>query len=44
VTQPAEEEGAPDSDGHVRRTLVRVMGVQVVALALLWFLQHRYGH
>jgi len=26
-----------------RRTLVRVMSVQVVALALLWLLQHQFG-
>jgi hypothetical protein len=41
---PVDEERGPDADGHFRRTLARVMGVQVVALALLWFLQHRYGH
>lgn len=27
-----------------RRTLIRVMAVQLVALALLWFLQMRYNH
>ena len=26
-----------------RRTLVRVLGVQMVALVLLWLLQFRYG-
>lgn len=27
-----------------RRTLIRVMAVQLVTLALLWFLQMRYNH
>ncbi len=27
-----------------RRTLIRVMAVQVVTLAVLWFLQMRYNH
>lgn len=27
-----------------RRTLIRVMAVQLVTLALLWFLQLRYNH
>ncbi len=27
-----------------RRTLVRVMAVQVVALVLLWLLQSRFGN
>ncbi len=29
--------------GRFRRTLVRVMAVQVVTLLLLWLLQARYG-
>jgi len=29
--------------GRFRRTLVRVMAVQVAALFLLWLLQARYG-
>lgn len=29
--------------GRFRRTLVRVMTVQVVTLLLLWLLQARYG-
>lgn len=28
---------------RVRVTLVKVLAIQVVALALLWFLQMRYG-
>ena len=31
------------SQSKFRRTLVRVLGVQVVALVLLWLLQIRYG-
>jgi hypothetical protein len=27
-----------------RRTLIRVMAVQLVTLAVLWFLQTRYNH
>jgi hypothetical protein len=27
-----------------RRTLIRVMAVQLVTLAVLWFLQMRYNH
>jgi hypothetical protein len=37
---------SPDIEAERRRfrtTLVRVMAVQVVALALLWLLQARYG-
>jgi hypothetical protein len=30
-------------DSQFRRTLIRVMSVQVVTLALLWLLQMRYG-
>jgi hypothetical protein len=30
-------------DGHLRRTFVRVMSVQVVTLALLWLLQHQFS-
>ncbi len=31
------------SRSKFRRTLVRVLGVQMVALVLLWLLQFRYG-
>ena len=31
-------------DGRVRRTLIRVLSVQVVTLALLWLMQQRFGH
>ena len=40
MLQPPDD--APD-DGRFRRNLVRVMSVQVVALLLLWLLQHRYS-
>ena len=33
----------PDARLRFRRTLVRVMAVQVVALVLLWILQTRYA-
>jgi len=35
-------EPAPD-DGRFRRTLIRVMSVQVITLILLWLLQQRYS-
>ncbi|MBK7833932.1 MAG: hypothetical protein IPJ56_16595 [Gemmatimonadetes bacterium] len=34
---------APDSAPPFRRTLVRVMGMQLLALLALWWLQSRYG-
>jgi hypothetical protein len=40
VPQPVVPEAA--APGTFRRTLVRVMAMQVVALALLWLLQARY--
>ena len=39
---PQSPDDSPD-DGRFRRNLVRVMSVQVVALVLLWLLQHRYS-
>ena len=30
-------------DSRFRRTLVRVMAVQVITLILLWILQHSYS-
>lgn len=33
----------PDGSSRFRQVLVRVMTVQVLALAFLWFLQSRYG-
>ena len=33
---------APEEKSRFRRTLVRVMAMQVVALVLLWLLQLRY--
>jgi hypothetical protein len=32
-----------EASAHFRRTLLRVMTVQVVSLALLWWLQQRYS-
>jgi hypothetical protein len=37
------DDTSPDAASPFRRTLVRVMAVQVVTLALLWLLQSRYG-
>lgn len=37
------EDPTPDGRPTFRSTLVRVMIVQVVALALLWLLQARFG-
>ena len=37
------DDGTPDADAHVRRTLVRVMGVQVITLVLLWLMQRHFG-
>ena len=39
---PQPPDDSPD-DGRFRRNLIRVMSVQVVALLLLWLLQHRYS-
>jgi len=39
MNAPADEERA-----RFRRTLVRVMAVQVVALAVLWWLQATFSH
>ena len=40
MTTPDDD--TPD-EGRFRRTLVRVMSVQVVTLVLLWLLQQRYS-
>ena len=40
MSEPAKEQ---DGD-RFRRTLVRVMSVQVVTLVLLWLLQQRFSH
>lgn len=40
MSDPANEPGAD----RVRRTLVRVIGVQVITLVLLWLLQQRFSH
>lgn len=34
---------APEDSARFRRTLVKVMGMQVVALLALWWLQARYN-
>ena len=39
MTPPDE---TPD-DGRFKRTLIRVMSVEVVTLVLLWLLQQRYS-
>lgn len=43
--RPASEASVEpaSSRARFRRTLVRVLAVQAVALALLWLLQSRYG-
>jgi hypothetical protein len=40
MSAPANEPGGD----RVRRTLIRVMGVQVITLVLLWILQQHFGH
>jgi hypothetical protein len=32
----------PDAGARFRKTLLRVITVQVIALVLLWWLQHHY--
>lgn len=32
-----------DDRRHLRRTMVRVIGVQVVTLVVLWMLQQHFG-
>jgi hypothetical protein len=39
-TEPAH----PEDTAHFRRTLVKVMSMQLVALLALWWLQARYNH
>ncbi len=39
---PPEQPPAPEDSARFRRTLVRVMSMQVVALLALWWLQARY--
>jgi len=40
---PSGSGDPPRAAGRFRRTLLRVLAVQVVALALLWLLQARYA-
>ncbi len=42
-TPPQAGPGFEDGGGRFRRTLVRVMTVQVAALLLLWLLQATYS-
>jgi len=39
---PSDSGGSPRAAGRFGRVLLRVLVVQVVALALLWLLQARY--
>jgi hypothetical protein len=39
MSEPDQEPGG----ARFRRTLIRVMSVQVITLVLLWLLQRRYG-
>jgi len=41
---PRREPADPEGAARFRRTLVRVMSMQVLALLLLWWLQARYNH
>jgi hypothetical protein len=43
TTDTAPQDVIPRDAARFRRTLVRVMTVQVVALVLLWLLQRHYG-
>jgi hypothetical protein len=38
------DRGPERDDDRVRRTLIRVMSVQVVTLIVLWLLQQRFSH
>lgn len=40
MTTPPDD--TPD-DGRFRRTLIRVLSVQLISLLALWLLQHRYS-
>lgn len=42
--RPSQEPADPEGTAQFRRTLGRVMSVQVVALIVLWWLQARYGN
>lgn len=42
MTAPTPPSG--DDRARFKRTLVKVMAMQVVALALLWFLQANFSH
>ena len=42
-TTTAPQDVIPRDAARFRRTLVRVMSVQVVTLVLLWLLQRHYG-
>jgi hypothetical protein len=42
-TTTAPQDIIPRDAARFRRTLVRVMAVQVVTLVLLWLLQRHYG-
>ncbi len=41
--RPAQDPTPEDSAPPFRRTLIRVMGMQLLALLALWWLQSRYA-
>jgi hypothetical protein len=43
VTPDDAADEAIEAQAHFRKTLVRVMAVQVAALIVLWWLQARYS-
>lgn len=42
--RPPQEPADPEGAARFRRTLARVMSMQVAALVVLWWLQARYGN
>ena len=43
IPDTADYTTAPDAGSRFRKTLVRVMAVQIVSLILLWLLQQHYS-
>lgn len=45
MRSPSAPSGAtPEARARFRRTLVRVLGMQLFSLLVLWLLQARYAH